>query len=462
MTAGKEWIRHPDAGSGRRGIPPDVAVIGGGWSGIAAAWNLRQAGASVTLYDDQAKLGGRSVGVPFGSRTLTAGGKNLGRKYENFRTFADSLGCGEYELHGINSSRAEGKKVQTFDSTRRASSMFGMFRRIPLRDTLRLLRLIRFVRRRRENSFCGGRDFVRLAARAGNPLLSEYFGEVIKQIAIRPLTVRMNGAEPDEIPLECLGTHLGMMLDTFDQLTNGFEDLFTAFAQHIAVRNGTKVTGLTVESGRVAGLVAEESSGGVFRAAHDAVVVALPAPAAADLLEPLSADLTAALRAINYFPAAVVLAEYDRPVFSEQVRARVFPADSPLSNAGAYGLNDRHIVRFTFSGRAYRTADPDETALLDLAEALLAKEIDLDGVTRVRAVSRRWEHAYCGYSRLHRKTIQQLDQALQDIDGITLTGDYLRGASIEACFRSAFERTDSLMTRLSRLFEQPFTPADQR
>jgi oxygen-dependent protoporphyrinogen oxidase len=427
---------------------PDVAVIGGGWSGIAAGWNLQRAGASVTLYDDQDKLGGRSAGVPFGPRTLTAGGKNLGRKYENFRAFAKSLGCEDYEFHGINSSRAEGENVQTFDSTRRASSFFGALRRLPPRDTLRLLRFILFVRRRRENSFCGGRDFVRLAERAGNPFLSEYFGEVIKQIAIRPLTVRMNGAEPDEVPLECFGTHLGMLLDSFDQLTSGFEDLFGAFAEHVAVRNGTKVTGLTVESGRVTGLVAQEGSGGVFRAAHDAVVVALPAPAAADLLEPLSADLTAALRAINYFPAAVVLAEYDRPVFGEQVRARVFPADSPLSNAGAYGLNDRHIVRYTFSGRAYRTADLDETGLLDLAEALLAKQIDLDSVTRVRAVSRSWIHAYCGYSPLHSKTIQRLDRALQYIDGIALTGDYLRGVSIEGCFRAAFERTDSLMARL--------------
>jgi oxygen-dependent protoporphyrinogen oxidase len=143
-----------------------------------------------------------------------------------------------------------------------------------------------------------------------------------------------------------------------------------------------------------------------------------------------------------------VLAEYDRPVFGEQVRARVFPADSPLSNAGAYGLNDRHIVRYTFSGRAYRTADLDETGLLDLAEALLAKQIDLDSVTRVRAVSRSWIHAYCGYSPLHSKTIQRLDRALQYIDGIALTGDYLRGVSIEGCFRAAFERTDSLMARL--------------
>jgi len=194
--------------------------------------------------------------------------------------------------------------------------------------------------------------------------------------------------------------------------------------------------------------VAEESSGEVYRAAHDAIVVALPAPAAADLLEPLSTDLAAALRTINYYPAAVVLAEYDRPVFGEQVRARVFPPNSPLSNAGAYGVKDRHIVRYTFSGRAYRTADPDETALLDLAEGQLAKEIDLSGVTRVRAVSKRWEHAYCGYSWFHSKTIQRLDQVLQGIDRIALTGDYLRGASIEACFRAAFERTDSLTSMI--------------
>jgi len=130
------------------------------------------------------------------------------------------------------------------------------------------------------------------------------------------------------------------------------------------------------------------------------------------------------------------------------MRARTFPSNSLLSNAGAYGMNDRHIVRYTFSGRAFRTANPDLAALPDLGEELLGKEIDLAGATRVRAVSRRWEHAYCGYSRFHSKTIERLDDALQGIEGIFLTGDYVRGASIEACFRAGFERTDSLMAQM--------------
>jgi hypothetical protein len=33
-----------------------------------------------------------------------------------------------------------------------------------------------------------------------------------------------------------------------------------------------------------------------------------------------------------------------------------------------------------------------------------------------------------------------VDTALTDLPGLTLTGDWLRGASIEACFRAARER----------------------
>ncbi|MFC9244952.1 protoporphyrinogen/coproporphyrinogen oxidase [Streptomyces sp. NPDC057136] len=448
MTAGTTPEPGAELGDERKGDRPDIAVVGGGWSGIAAAWRLHSLGASVTLYDEQEELGGRSAGVPVGPRTLTAGGKNIGRKYANFRAFGQALGCSDYEFFGINSARSEGGKLRTIDSTRRFSSIFHLLRKLPARDIYRMLKLVRAIRSRRENSFCGGPDLVRIARKAGDPPLSEYFGRGIQEKLVRSLTVRMNGAEADEVHLECFGTHLGMVLDSFEQLSSGFDELFAGLAKQITVRSSTRVTELAVDGGRVTGVVAQERGGEAVRTGHDAVVVALPGPAASALLEPLSAGLAAELSGINYFPAAVVLAEYDRPVFGEQVRAVVQPADSPLSNAGAYGINDRHIVRYTFSGRTYRAAHREDAELVALAEEQLAKHVDLDGVSRVRAVTKRWEHAYVGYSRYHSATIRRIDQELKPFDGLALTGDYLRGASIEACFRAAYERTDALLARL--------------
>ena len=51
----------------------------------------------------------------------------------------------------------------------------------------------------------------------------------------------------------------------------------------------------------------------------------------------------------------------------------------------------------------------------------------------------RWPAAYCAYLPLHADFLDLVDSALAELPGLHLTGDYLRGASIEACFRSARE-----------------------
>lgn len=90
-----------------------VAVVGGGWSGISAAWRLHQAGAHVTLYDEGLALGGRSTSAKLGSKTVTLGGKNIGTKYELFREFASAQGAEEFEHFGINSARVEDGQIRS-------------------------------------------------------------------------------------------------------------------------------------------------------------------------------------------------------------------------------------------------------------------------------------------------------------------------------------------------------------
>ncbi|WNE95282.1 FAD-dependent oxidoreductase [Streptomyces luomodiensis] len=431
-----------------------VAVVGGGWSGIAAAWNLHRAGARPVLFDEQPVLGGRSAAAPLGSREVTLGGKNIGRTHLLFREFVRAQGIPEsaFEHFGINSSRVEDGRVRTVDTTSKAASLYGLLRGVPPRDLVRLLRLARYTRRARANRFLAGPDFQRLADRTGDPSLAAYFGKRLRDRLIRPALIRMNGAEPDEAYLGNFGTNLGMLLDGFDQLPGGFTPLLTAFSAAVETRGGTRVTGLRVAEGRVTGLFTTtgEGAGAEEREeSADAVVVALPAPAAAALVAPHHAGLAERLREVRYFPVSVVIAAYDRPVFDERVRALTFPPESPLSNAGAYGVSDRHLVRYTFSGRAARDLPADEEYLIGLAEKELGAHLDLGSVRRTGLVCARWEHGLCAYSRFHSRTLAEIDAAVAALDGLALTGDYVRGAAIEACFRGAYERTDALLAALT-------------
>jgi oxygen-dependent protoporphyrinogen oxidase len=174
--------------------------------------------------------------------------------------------------------------------------------------------------------------------------------------------------------------------------------------------------------------------------AADVVVVALTSWDAAVLVEPLSATLAAALREIRYFPVAVAMAEYARPIFTEQVRALVFGPDSPLSNAGAYGIHDRHIVRYTFSGRAARPLlvdQPDTAALILQGETELNRHVAVPAQARRHTVGSVWQRGLCAYGPRHEDRLSRIDRESSRLSGVVLTGDYLQGASIEACFRAA-------------------------
>jgi oxygen-dependent protoporphyrinogen oxidase len=187
------------------------------------------------------------------------------------------------------------------------------------------------------------------------------------------------------------------------------------------------------------------------------VILATAANTAAALTATAFPALSEPLRSINYYPVSLVIAEYERPVFSPAVRAIVFDQDQPLSNAGAYGVNDLHLVRYTFSGRAFRRGRPGTTspdALLGQAEAALGRYVPLAGNPRRRFVARQFDTGLCAYTARHDRFLDRIDEELGRIDGLYLTGDYIQGASIEACFRAASACARQLVQR-----EHPSRPA---
>src|SRR6266404_809680 len=50
--------------------PPHVAVIGGGYAGLAAAYRLGRAGVRVSLFERSAQLGGLAMAFPLGDTEI--------------------------------------------------------------------------------------------------------------------------------------------------------------------------------------------------------------------------------------------------------------------------------------------------------------------------------------------------------------------------------------------------------
>ena len=416
------------------------AVVGGGVSGIAAAHYLARRGVAVELLEASGELGGRVGSCRLGEHWLDFGGKNIGRRYHLFRRFTQAMGDNPYEYFGINSSQVRDGEIVTFDSSRRWRGVLDLGRRCSLRDLVRFARLCLAVKRKEENRYLGSPHFNALGDRLDDRPASAYFSAEFCRRMLRPMTVRMNGAEPDEVYMGNLGSNVAMILDSFDQLRHGMKRVVDQFAATVEVRLGRRVESLLVRDGRIAGLRVAAATGEVEERDFAGVVLAVPAAEAAKLVEPVEPGLAGLLGEVRYYPVALVLAEYERAIFSPQVRALLFGEEEILSNAGSYSVDDLHLVRYTFSGRAARPLlasgiEPEE--LLGRGEEILDRYFPVHARERRRFVARTFERGLCAYVPRYARFAERLEAAREALPGLHLTGDYLRGASIEACFRAA-------------------------
>ncbi|MFJ2995333.1 protoporphyrinogen/coproporphyrinogen oxidase [Pandoraea sp. NPDC087047] len=426
------------------------AVVGGGISGIAAAHYLRSAGIHVELLERHRTPGGRMLSATLDGCRIDLGGKNIGRRYLRFRRLAHELGPFAFEPFGINTSRIRDGKIVTLDSTRRLGSTLAYLRGCPPADALRLAGLCSRVWLDARNRFLDGPSFEKLSHQSDDSPLTAYFSPVFCRAVVRAMSVRMNGAEPDEIHLGNFGTHLGMWLDTYDQLKDGMGAFVSAAVAPLHIRCDTSVERVMVRNGRVSGLLLRHADGRTSNMECERVVLATPAGVSAELLREHDAILAAALDEIRYFPVLVVVAAYRRPIFSATVRGLSFGPDNELSNAGAYGIERLDIVRYTFSGRKARTliesargvdgiSGPQTEALLDLAEATLRRYIPVERADRRDAIAHLFDPGLCAYAPHHYRLRALLDDRCHGVDGLAFAGDYLRGASIEACMFAAQE-----------------------
>jgi protoporphyrinogen/coproporphyrinogen III oxidase len=187
----------------------------------------------------------------------------------------------------------------------------------------------------------------------------------------------------------------------------------------------------------------------------DAVIVSLPTPAAASLLSGISPRLAKALQRISYAPVAVVGLGYRR----EQVRNSLdgfgflVPRSEKLRilgtvwNSSLFGgrAPDGCVALTSFVGGA---TDPQavslsEDALAAIVEKELASILQISGPPVVRAI-RRYERALPQYNLGHVALIAELRDELARVPGLFLTGNYFCGPAIGNCVEQATRTAESV------------------
>ncbi len=417
-----------------------IAVIGSGISGLSAAYELQSRGYDVTVFEKESSVGGRLSTSKLGEKDVSLGGKNIGKKYVQFRRMCRELHVDDFEKFGLNSTSSNSSL--RIDKDRPLKSLLSILTNIPLSDIFKMLPMIRAIKRDRENAYLSGPYFKGLSSKS--TLLSDLFSEKTVLGIIRPLVVRNNGAEAEELTLETFGTNLAMVLDSYEQFTDGPAELFEKLSGLVTIRLGSAVSALHVEDDALKGVIMEDGSKELF----DSVVVATAADAASRIVRSANTELSETLEKVRYNPVGILVAEYPSDVFTTEQRAFIFPPQNNLSNAGAYGMNDLNIVRYTFSGKSSRdflASEPSSEELLEVAEKEFTDHTKITLPQPLKAkTGLLLSSGLSAYSSNHTDTLKEIMRGLSKSSGLYLAGDYLEGVSIEACYRSGLNAAEAI------------------
>jgi oxygen-dependent protoporphyrinogen oxidase len=429
-----------------------IAVIGGGISGIATAFYLMQRNMEVDLYD-AGKIGGRVGSVQLDGRWVDFGGKNIGKQYRRFRDFAKIHGNQEFEYFGFNTSQLiNGRVVGISKEGAKRFNMLKVMKMCGVSGVLKLYPHVKAVLNDRQQGVLGSEYFRNLSERYDHLTLAQYLNPRCIKHVVRPVTVRMNGAEPDECYPGNFGSNLALALDSYEQLKKGMHGLLESFRSmnsgKLHIFEDHQVTSITDDPDSKSIILSFKNRDTQATSRYDRVISALPAHRLAALLEERLPSASALLRQIRYFPVAIAIVKYRNEVFRKNRRAMVFDASLPLSNAGAYGVNDLNLVRFTFSGRTSRSVIfenslPEE--VVSLGEQIVSPYFAVRENVRDSFTYNYLKEGLCAYAPWHHKLIDTIERELEQIAGLTITGDYRRGASIEACFRAAEESVNKVI-----------------
>ncbi|ANP50192.1 oxygen-dependent protoporphyrinogen oxidase [Streptomyces griseochromogenes] len=256
----------------------------------------------------------------------------------------------------------------------------------------------------------------------------------------------------------------------FMGIEGGVGRLPLAVAESVRARGGEILTGTPVTGLR------REASGGWRvatgeRALHaDAVVVAVPAPAAAALLRAESPAAATELSAVEYASMALITLAYRRadlalpegsgflvpPVDGHTIKASTFASQK----WGWIAEEDPDVVVLRTSVGRHRETEilrREDTELVDVSRHDLREATGLDAVP-LRTRVTRWTDGLPQYPVGHHARVARIREHVAKLPGLAVCGAQYDGVGIPACIASAYAAVDQLGGDLSGAEELTANP----
>jgi protoporphyrinogen oxidase len=289
---------------------PHVVVIGAGFAGLSAAWELVQRGLRVTVCEADDEVGGLAGSFPVGETRLE-------KFYHHWFTS---------DTHVLDLVRELGREDQVLHRATRTGMYFAhqFFRLSTPADVLRFtplslvgrLRLGLLALRARRV-----REWQELEDLTAEEWLMRLGGREVYDVVWRPLLKGKFGQYADEISAVWFWNKLKLRggsrgrggEEVLAYYKGGFAALASQLANEICARGGmirleSPVTALRVEDGRITGVETQHAP-----VAADAVLATPALPIVADLVEPhTSPEYVSSLRRIQYLANICIVLELDR------------------------------------------------------------------------------------------------------------------------------------------------------
>lgn len=463
---------------------PRVAVIGGGIAGLAAAHRLHKTAPSlsVTLFEAGDRLGGAL-------RTEEQAGYLLELGADNFITnvpwgvdLCRRLGLADQLLPTCESQRramvVHRRKLVPVPAGFHLLSPTRMWPilRSPLLSWRGKLRVLaeRFV------PAANGADDESLASFVRRRLGREAFERLVQPLVAGIYTadaekLSMQAALPRFVEME--RQHGGLIRAARRAAVNdSAEESGARYGMFVAPRHGmssivdalaARLPAETVRLGCAVQEIAPAAEGSWTILASgkaerfDAVVLAVPAPAAATLLAGFDAELAEGLRKIEYAGSAIVLLSYRRDQIVDPLDSFGFVVPS-LERRGILAASfssvkfegrapsNRVLIR-VFLGGAER---PEQVALDDdaLRQMVIDELAELLGATGEPELTRvvRWPNSMPQYHVGHVRLAERIESRAARYPTLALAGNAYRGVGVPHCIHSGEQAAERIAKAIGR------------
>lgn len=431
----------------------EVVVIGGGISGLTAAHLLGSEGHDVAVFDQGDLAGGRMRSERINGFLMEHGANSIVGPAPAADELIAALGLDGEKIARSPAARnrylVRGGVARALPVDPRGFFMSGFF---TLAGRLRLL-MEPFAPARTEDETIAA--FAR--RRLGREMLDYVMDPLASGLyAGDPEQLSISAAFPRLKQLECRfgSVILGALRSRYRRRLFSFREGLGTLPQSLASElAGSLHPGHRVEAVR-------RSPGGRFRVVvrsgptarlimADSVVIALPAYAAAEVLQSLDAPLAEALAEIGHPPLSVVFLGY-----------RASAIAHPLDGLGVLmpGVEKRGVLGILFSSTLFAGRAPShhvaltafvggarqpQLALLPPHElaALAQREVrDLLGARAAPELvrTRRWRRGLPQPGVDHAARLARIAASESEHAGLFLTGNYFSGVSTAACIEQAF------------------------